>query len=314
MANLDITWGPYSGQIEATSSLRRFVDKACGPTAGIAWTTNGILYPLRSPVRGKDGDGNVVVFEWRNGPAPELKVPPKDFWQRVEGFIEEVLAQQGREQLLVGQGDLAMGRAVGQAFRGLTPRQIDGIGVALDAVAVVLPLTAALVAGGIEGGALVALGAGGLVLLADGAAYGLELSGYDHAAALVKDHTELLRLGATLISIPDLLKAPSMLMEVLEAGELFQKATTTGYVAARWAASTPNVARAAEYSQISEKAYLRAQLLRQQMRGALAYELAPRLAGVSSTGLLFREEIAEDRSLLNEIVRRLQLYSVAVHK
>lgn len=318
MASLDITWGPYRGPIEASAALHRFVDRACGPAAGIAWTANGMLYPIRGPVRDGHGYGNVVVFEWRNGRGPQLRMPPKGFWQRVEDFIKEALAQQGREQLLVGQSQLAMGRAIGQVFsRAFGTDRPDTANVLFDIVAVALPLAAVILTGGVGAAGVIALTGlmGGVIVLgADGTAYGMELSGDDAAAERFKHNHELLRLVATAMTLGDLAKAPMALVEIIDAAELLQKARTTGSVAGRLAAGTANAARAVDFSQIAEKAYLRAQILGKQIRAGWTYEVAPRVAGLGATGLLIREEIVNDESLLNEFVRRFSVHSVAVHR
>lgn len=313
-ALLDSTWGPYRSEAEASAALRPYVDRACGPATGVAWAANGLVYPLRGPVRDSTGLGDVMVFQWSTLPPPPPKAPAPGFWQRVEAFIENTMTQIGQAQIARSQADMAVGQAMGQAFNRLfTTHPDDGMGVVLDVICIAASI--ALIPTGL--GALGVLGlAGGIVLLStDGTAYGLELAGNDERAEAVKRFTEPLRLAATLATIPDLaVGGVRAVREVQEVRELLQADWTTARAAETMGARTANAARGEQYNQIAQRAYLRTQMRTQQIRANLKLELFPRAAGVGSVGLMLREEIKDDQSLLNETWRRLQMHSIAVHR
>lgn len=311
---LDSTWGPYRSEAEASTALRPYVDRTCGPATGVAWAADGLVYPLRSPVRDSTGLGDVMVFQWSTLPPPPPKAPAPGFWQRVEAFFERVAAQEAQADELQAQANLAMARTVGQAFnRVFSSHRDDGIGVVLDVICVAASI--ALIPTGLGALGIAGLVGGGLLLGMDGTAYALEIAGNDDGAKFVKERTETLRIIATVMTLPDIaVGGPRAFGEVQEARELLQADWTTARTAETLGARTANATRAERYAQIAERARLRTQLRLQQIRAGLRLEVAPRIAGAGSTGLLVREEVTEDQSILNEVARRLQMHSVAVHR
>ena len=306
-------WGPFMNGSEASARLNAFVDKACGPGVGVVWSALGAIYPLRAPRRDAGGFGDVVVFEWSTEPPPSPK-PPTGFWDRTKAFITDCLEQEGRAAELQSQADMAMGRALGQAVdRMVRNHRDDGVGVALDILCIGLSI--ALLPTGLGALGVLAL-AGGVVLLAsDGAAYASELAGDDQMAEAIKKKTEVLRIIATVATLPDaVFGGIKAVQELREVSALLPRATRTAASAESMAARTANAARAERFAQIAQRAHLRAQLRQEQIFALLRLEIAPRGAGSISTGLLMREEITGDHSTMNSVVRRLRLHMTATHR
>ena len=65
---------------------------------------------------------------------------------------------------------------------------------------------------------------------------------------------------------------------------------------------------------IAERANLRAQIRTQQLTASLRLEITPRMGGVGSVGLLVREEVTTDTSMLHTFLSRLRVHAVAVHR
>jgi hypothetical protein len=314
---LDYTWGPFLGPGDALFRLGRFVDRCCAPSVGIAWAGSGGLYLLRSPKPEDGGMCDVAIFHWPKLPPMPKPKPPPDFWDKVKAFLREAaIAQYNASQAEV-QGDLAMSRAVGQVFdRMVHTHQDDGVGVALDVLCIALSI--ALIPTGIgivtTAAGIAAIG-GAALLVMDGAAYGLELSGADEDAEAFKKHTEMLRIAATIATLPDLLKGGYIAVkELKEVREALPLAEQTASSAERMASRARSSARADQYNQIAEKAHLRAQIRKQQIAGLLLHEIAPRISGVGSTGLLIREEIQTRDSLLHAVLSRLQVHTTSLKR
>ncbi len=89
---------------------------------------------------------------------------------------------------------------------------------------------------------------------------------------------------------------------------------TTATSAINLGARTQQAARAERLAQIAERANLRAQLRTEQIMASIKLEMTPRVAGAIGTGLLLRDEIKEDESVMREFFRRLQIHCVALHQ
>ena len=305
-------WGLYADGPDARECLCRFVDRACGPDVGVAWFANGTLTPLRAPRRDNGGFGDAAVFEL--GPGPASPPPrPRGFWAKFEAFFSDALQRYGDAELASSQANLAASQALGNALGKLfTSHADDGAGVVLDIVCV--GLSVALIFTGI--GALGAIAFAGSVVLAgaDGIAYAKEMGGDEEGAEAFKKQTEIIRLVATVATLPDLawggLKA---IREFREVEELSQMSRTTANTAEALAARTSSASRARRYADIAERAHLRTQLRSEQIRAAIVHEFSPRAAGAVGLVLLGREEWKSEQSLLNEFLQRLRAHTVAVH-
>ncbi len=304
-------WGPYADQNEARTCLTRFVDRACGPDTGIVWTANGNLYPFRAPKRDGEGIGAVSIFEWNKPPPPPK--PPSGFLGKVKTFIRDALEAQGKAALQESQASLAMSQAMGNVLnRMFTAHKDDGVGVALDILCIALSV--ALLPTGL--GVLGAVGlVGGVILLgADGGAYAMELGGEDERAENFKKQTERFRIVATVMTLPDVAYGGVKLVkELVEIRELRAMDRITAQAATNMSARTTNAARAERLHQIAARANLRAQVRTEQISAALRLEATGKAAGAGSVGLLVREEIQTDKSLLHQFFSYLQVHCTAVH-
>lgn len=313
-ATLDSTWGPYRSQSDALFSLGRFANRACGPGIGLAWSSGGMLYPLRRPVYDSDGFGDVLVVEW-NPPALPAKphvAASAGFWDRMMRVIERGLELQGQAEIAQAQAMNAFANSV------LTSRfaqhSDDGVAVALDAIGVVVSLTL-LASTGVGLLGLLALGGSAFLLGVDGAIYGTEMSGDEDGAKDLKESTEAMRITATILTLPDLFwNGAKALIEFREAQELLRMDQTTSQAAQKLSTRAALKTRAAKYADIAEKANLRARLRTQQIQASMRLEIMPRVAGVAGIGLLVREEITTDASLLNQTRQWLRMHVVAVNQ
>ena len=311
-ATLNADWGPYIDAVEAERYLSRFINNSCGPEVGIAWVSRGTVYPLRAPRRDGDGVGVVAAFEWSQSPPPPPK-PPSGFWGKVKAFLVRALEQQGEAQIAEAEANLAMGRAIGRVFERMGSNKMDGVGVALDILCVAASI--ALLPTGLGMVGLVGLFGGSLLLYTDGKAYGMELAGDDEGAEAYKKQTEKMRIFATILTLPDLayggFKAVRELQEIREMRVLDR---TTASAATNMAARTEQAARAERLAQIAERANLRAQLRTKQIMASIKLEMVPRAAGSIATGLLLKDEIKENESVMQEFFRRLHIHCVALHR
>jgi hypothetical protein len=304
-------WGPYTDLNDARCYLTRFVDKACGPDTGIVWTANGNLYPLRAPKRDAGGIGAISIFEWNKPPPPPK--PPSGFWEKMKAFINSALEAQGQAALDQSRASMAMSKTATQVLgRMFTSHRDDGVGVALDILCVALSV--ALLPTGI--GVLGAVGLfGGVILLGtDGAAYAFELGGNDERAENIKKQTEHFRIIATVMTLPDIAYGGVKLVkELAEIRELRAADRITAQTATDMGARTTNAARAERLHQIAERANLRAQIRTEQISAALRLEATGKVAGAGSVGLLVREEIQTEESLLHQFLSYLQVHCAAAH-
>ena len=304
-------WGPYTDQNDARTCLTRFVDRACGPETGIVWTANGNLYPMRAPKRDGDGIGAISVFEW-NKPPPPAK-PPSGFMAKLKAFIRSALEAEGKAALQESQANLAMGQAMAQGLsRMFTSHVDDGAGVVLDVLCIALSI--ALLPTGIGALGFVGLVGGAFLLGTDGAAYAMEMSGDDEGAESFKKQTERYRIFATLMTLPDVAYGGVKLVkELVEVKELRAMDRITAQAATNMSARTTNAARVERLHQIAARANLRAQIRSEQIAAALKLEATGKVAGAGSVGLLMREEIQTDESLLHQFLKYLQVHCTAVH-
>lgn len=281
-----------------------FVDKSCSPSIGVAWSNSDRLYPLRAPRRDTSAFDDYCVFHWGAGPPP-LPRPPTGAWEKTKAFVENVLASEAEAQIAQTQNQSAFLEKL------LAKHPDDGVNVALDVLAVGLSL--ALLPAGLGVLGVAALIGGGVVLLADSAAYGLELGGNDELAETIKRKTELVRIVATLAALPDgLVNGWKALKEIAELREAIAVDHTTASAAERLSSRTMNAARADRYKKIAERARLRAASQSEKIIFSLKHEIGSRAAGLGSAGFLIREEWTTDTSMFNTIRSRLQVHCTAV--
>ena len=304
---LDPVWGPYSGIVEARQRLAAFVDKSCGPSVGIVWAAAGMIYPLRAPQRDGQGIGVIATFEWSAAPPPPPR-PPKGFWQSFVAFWNRYAEMQAESDRIQAEGNMALARAIGGGIdRMIHSHRDDAAGVALDVLCVALSI--ALLPTGIGAIGLMGLVGGAILLGADGVAYAKEIGGDEEGAEVWKHQTEGLRIAATVMTLPDLafggVKAVRELQEVRELRAIDR---TTATAAESLAARTARAARAQRYAQIAERANLRAQIRSEQIVASLKLEMTPRAAAVAGVGLLVREEVSSDESMIRRVMQRLRIH------
>ena len=216
--------------------------------------------------------------------------------------------------MMEAQANMAMGQAIVGGVKQIFGRhQDDAAGVALDVLCIALSL--ALIPTGIGALGVIGLIGGSVLLVTDGYAYGQEMSGDEEGAEATKKKTEVLRIVATVATLPDLayggLKAVREFQEIRELRALDR---TTASAATSLAERTARAARAEKLGQIAERANLRAKIRSEQIAAMLKLEFTPRVAGSASVSLLLREEITSDESLLHQVMARLQVHTGVVHR
>lgn len=315
---LDSTWGPYRDKSDATFSLGRFANRACGPGLGLAWSSGGMLYGLRQPTYDGEGFGDVLTIEWNPPPPHPAKLqsaPSAGFWDKLVRMIHRSLEMQGQAEIAQAQAQAQAWNAVANSplFRRFAGHADDGTAVALDVIGVVASI--ALASTGIGALGLFALIGSGVLLATDSTIYGTEMAGNDKLADRIRKKSEGLRIAATIATLPDLaIGGAKALCELREAEELLQADRTTAQTAQKLGARTATRARATQYAQIVEKAHLRTQLRMKQIQASMTLEIAPRVAGAAGTGLLIREEVMEEASVLNQIRQWLRMHVVSVQR
>jgi hypothetical protein len=193
------------------------------------------------------------------------------------------------------------------------------LGVAIDIICVtvsiiLLPEILAASAG-LMAVSLAAAAGGGLLLAADGYAYGQEMMDDEAGAEETKKQTELLRIFATVMTLPDLAYGGYKAVgEYREVGELLEADERTAQAAENIGQRTAKADRAKRYEQIAERTHLRAQIRAEKLAASRKLELLPRAAGGGGAGLLTREEINNRESLLHEVAKRLRIHATTVHK
>ena len=306
-------WGPYAGVADARDRLCRFVDKACDPGVGVVWTANGAICPLRAPHRDGAGFGDVVIFEWSRI-SQAIPRPPSDFWSKVRKLLDDYFAMQGQTAQFQAASYVSLNQTINATVhRALTEHRDDAAGVALDVLCVALSL--ALLPTGLGALALVGLVGSSFLLATDTVIYGLEISDSEKGAEWVRSHTLLLRILATVMTLPDVayggLKIISEMREINEL-RLIDKATAATATALGGRAT--NAARADRYMQIAERAHLRTQIRTQQISAMLKLEITPRVAGVGSASLLVREQLIENKEALQKIMEQIKIHVIGVKR
>ena len=105
----------------------------------------------------------------------------------------------------------------------------------------------------------------------------MEIGGNDELAETIKKRTEVFRIIATVMTLPDAawggMKA---IREFQEVRQLRATSQATGDIAGTLANRTANAARAERYAQIVERAQRRAQVHADKLRHLFLHELTPR--------------------------------------
>jgi hypothetical protein len=310
---LNAQWGPYAGGAEARQRLLAFVNKSCGSRVGVVWACNGTIYPLRAPMRDGAGIGEVAIFEWSPAPPPPKRAP-RGFWQSFMAFWDRYAQMQAESQRIQMEGNRALAssisRGVGRMFNS---HRDDAAGVALDILCIALSI--ALLPTGIGEIGLLGLAGGAILLGADGVAYAKEIGGDEEGAEVWKHQTEGLRIVATVMTLPDLaFGGVKAVRELQEIRELRMLDRSTAAAAQSIGARTATASRAQRYAQIAERANLRAQIRSRQIMAAMELEMVPRAAASASVGLLLREEVSSDETVLHQTMQRLRVHCIGSHR
>lgn len=314
--SVDVIRGPFTGLEDARRRLTAFVDRTCTAEVGVVWAAKCGLYPLRPPTKRADNLADVVIFAWQDAPKP-LPPPPSGYLASIKAFLERAAEVQYQASLAETQGTMALGQTLGSVFNRMAhTHRDDGVGVAIDVLCIALSI--ALIPTGIGLVTTVAgiAALGGAALLAmDGTAYAMEMSGDDEGAEKVKNKTEVYRIIATVMTLPDLFKGGYVAVkELREVALALPRAEQTAATAGRLANDARNADRAQRYAQIAERAKLRAQIRCEQIIGSLTHEITPRTGGLGSGGLLIREEIQNDKSLYHQTLSRLQIHATSLSR
>jgi hypothetical protein len=312
-AHLDPVWGPFRNVADARQHLLPFVDRSCDASVGVAWAANGMIYPLRAPHRDGNGIGVVATFEWSPAPPPPPR-PPKGTWEKFKAFLDGWMTMVGEANVQQGKSYMAMGRVMDTAIdRMIHSHQDDAAGVAIDVLCVVVAI--ALLPTGLSEVGLIGFIGGGILLGADGYVYAKEIGGDEEGAEAARKNLEGLRIAATIMTLPDLaFGGAKAIRELQEFRELSVLDRNTAAAAEGLAARTARATRAERYAQIAERANLRSQIRAKQIMASMKLEISPRVAAVGGVGLLIREEISSDESLLNQTMHRLRVHCTGTHR
>lgn len=298
---------------DARDRLCRFVDKACDPSVGVVWTANGAICPLRAPRRDGAGFGDVVVFEWSRVSRATPR-PPSDFWSKARKLLDDYFAMQGRTAQFQAASYVSLNQTLdATVHRALTEHRDDAAGVALDVLCVALSL--ALLPTGLGAFAVVGIVGSSFLLATDTVIYGVEISDNEKGAEWLKNHTLLLRVLATVMTLPDVAYGGlKIINEMREISELRLIDKVTAATATALGSRATSAARVDRYMQIAERAHLRTQIRTQQISAMLKFEITPRVAGVGSAGLLVREQLTENKEALQNIMERIKVHVIGVKK
>ncbi len=212
------------------------------------------------------------------------------------------------------QANLALGQAISRGIGTLMKHHADdAAGVAIDLIGVAIFIL--LLPTGVSEIAFIGAAGGAILLGTDGYAFALEMGGDDKGAEQFKKRTESIRLAATIMTLPDLFYGGyKVIREIREIKELTAADRATSTAASGLAQRTATAQRADRYMQVVERANLRAQIRSEQLTALRRLEVRPRGAELGGVGLFVREEIINDKSLMNQLARRLQMTCIAVHK
>ena len=314
------TWGPFSGPMDASRRLGGFVDAHVGPEVGICWKGSDGLIPIRRPSWDGDGYGSVLIVQF-DDQSPTHPGARLGFFASVERALQEAMESYGEAELFNGQVALAQGQmidqAIGSVFARIADRKnrSDGIGVLLDVIAV--GLTIASIGTGVGAIAMLGFYAGCALLVMDGAAYGLEITGYDKGAEWTKNVTEIPRMIATAACLTDAAyggyKAVREMVELktLRAGSMVTAGAADAQAArvARGASGLSEAERmsyARRYADIAERARTRAATKARKLNSMWAHEVTPRATVPGSAYLLVDDELKPDND--NMVARYLRQY------
>ena len=221
---------------------------------------------------------------------------------------------QYQSDMAQAQANLAMGQAISKGVNSLMRHHADdAAGVVFDIIGVAAFIL--LLPTGVSEIAVVGAIGGGILLATDSAAFAIEMSGDEKGAEEFKKQTEALRFAATIMTIPDIFYGGyKVVRELREIRELAAVDRSTSGAASGLARRTANAQRAEKYLQIVERANLRAQIRSEQIAALLRLEIGPRRAGIGGAGLFVREQISNSDSLMHQLVTRLRVSCIAVHK
>lgn len=277
----------------------------------------------------------MATFELKPLPPPAQPPPPSG--RGVRGWFMSVLEMIGQQQLDRSKDQLAMNKLIDDKLAsvwrnnfGLTGRQSDGVGVAIDAVGVGLSLVL-LSFGPLEILGAVALIGGAVLLVSDGAAYTAEMAGADDIAKTIKYITFYPRCLATLATLPDAMwNVGKVVLDVNELGAVAARSLSTADRASgdamRAAASATTQSNAAakirdlqyakRYSEIGEAALERARAAQRRLTIFISAQSTTR--GVVPPGIvLLTKEAVDDpdnRPKIQTILSRYVFHVSAVHR
>ncbi|QDH17625.1 hypothetical protein [Swingsia samuiensis] len=239
--------------------------------------------------------------------------------------------------------DMELGNALTKSItsipvikRAFNDDENDTIGVALDVVAVGLSIGVITAASGWL--AIVATIGAAILLLTDGGAWALEVSGDEEDAETFKQRTALLRWTAILASIPDaalgIYKIAQDVPEIINASQTATKsaqnvmkraeqnatrAQQESYSAPNSAARARSAEYAKKYAELAERAHQRAinesQALQRELKKLALHEVTPRLTVPPSLYLMSKDELnPENHDIIARNLHRLGFHIGSVHK
>ena len=219
-------WLPFKSEDEARHALFTYAIHANCGDAALIWTDATGAKLLQQGTADKDGDVHVLIAH-AHGPIPPPVVPhpTPSMFDNLESAVAKLCDTVAADAKAAGSAVGSSVRAVGQdisgawhgsnKFVGDHPLAFDGATVAFDAVAVIGGLFAIATLGvaGVGVLGMVAIGAAGTLLLADGIHYGFELAdkgfhvkGADAATKEIEDSDiyRTIEWISPLLCLPDL--------------------------------------------------------------------------------------------------------------
>jgi len=249
-------WRPFKSEDEARHALFTYAIHANLPDAALIWTDATGAKLLQQGRADKDGDVQVLIAH-AHGPIPPPVVPPPppSMLDSFENTVAKLLDGAAKDAKAAGSAVAGVARGAGRdavsgwktanKFVGDHPLAFDGVATAFDAVAVLGGAVAILTLGAAAVGTfgLIAIGAGVVLLAADGTHFGLEVAGqkfaYAKELAEREEHWppfETVQFVAPILCLPDLLvNTPKAIREVGEFAEQADKAKEAANAAAETA-------------------------------------------------------------------------------
>ena len=252
-------WYPYADFSDAQRRLGAFADATIGPQCGISYSDGISIGVVRQPSGTADSWLWLNVLRQHVAAPPPPPPKPQGNWGKLKAWFWHSMEISGEAQLQQSQAELAEGQAVDDAIEKhiwlpvhefLIRHKLlaDGVGVALDVVGVVagavfvvaaLPeiVSGAAVVGtlGLVTGVSAATGSA-VLLVIDGAVFGVELSGNKALAEQIEDdrRVQWMRVGATVMILPDVpVGAARALREIGTLGNEAREAEAASAAAAR---------------------------------------------------------------------------------